>query len=164
MIAGYGGDDLLYGGDGSDKFVWSQQGYEGVIADMNKVGVDKIMLAFNPSDSLSSTAHSMTYDLNHLSDAATNGGTQFTMNAGAQAAAAYEAQVIFNAATGYLQVDLPSWDQATMSWHARDGQADASVYVFKDFDAGTLLPSGLTQADFIIADDTFLDWTVHPTT
>ena len=164
VIAGYGGDDLLYGGDGSDKFVWSQQGYEGVIADMNKAGVDKIMLAFNPSDSLSSTAHSMTYDLSHLSDTATNGGTQFTMNAGAQAAAAYEAQVIFNAATGYLQVDLPSWDQATMSWHARDGQADASVYVFKDFDAGTLLPSGLTQADFIIADDTFLDWTVHPTT
>jgi hypothetical protein len=114
-------------------------------------------------DSLSSTAHIMSYDLSHLSDSATNGGTQFTMNSAMTPVPAYEAQVIFNATTGYLQVDLPSWDSAMMTWHARDGQADASVYVFKDFDTGALLPSGLTQSDFSITDANARDWTVHPT-
>jgi hypothetical protein len=149
-LAGFGGDDVLRGGTGADYFVWSQAGYEGLIADMTIE--DKIVLGFNPRDDLSPTSNAMSYDIRI-------GQTEFTLNS----PLSYEAQVIYSSATGLLQIDLPTFDDASSTWQARDGQADAMMMITKDGAATfDLSYSNLMNS----ADDAFgigrTDWTHHP--
>jgi Ca2+-binding RTX toxin-like protein len=149
-LAGFGGDDVLRGGTGADYFVWSQVGYEGLIADMTIE--DKIVLGFNPREDLSSDSNAMSYDIRI-------GQTEFTLNS----PVLYEAQVIYSSSTGLLQIDLPTYDDVSSSWQARDGQADAMMMVTKDGAATfDLSYSNLMNS----TDDAFgvgrTDWTYHP--
>ena len=165
LIAGYGGDDLLIGGTGSDAFVWSQQGYEGVIADFSSAAKDKIALAFTPSDQGANGLKAMKYDLSLLTNVATKGGTEFTLNSTSDAS---WAQVIYDPTSGLLQIDMPTWN--VNQWVARDGLADAQMLVnsavsgsipsLTAIDTDTDLS---TMGDFIIMSDA-RDYTHHPMT
>jgi trimeric autotransporter adhesin len=172
LIAGFGGDNLLRGGIGADTFVWSQQGYEGVIADFTAISntsttlaKDKIALAFTPSDQGANGSNAMKYDLSFLTDAATKGGTEFTLNSTSDAS---WAQVIYDPTSGLLQIDMPTWN--VDQWVARDGLADAQMLV--NSDASGSIPTltaidtdthSSTMGDFIIMSDT-QDHTHHPMT
>jgi hypothetical protein len=62
-----------------------------------------------------------------------------------------------------LQIDLPTFDDASSTWQARDGQADAMMMITKDGAATfDLSYSHLMNS----ADDAFgigrTDWTHHP--
>jgi trimeric autotransporter adhesin len=165
LIAGFGGDNLLRGGAGSDAFVWSQQGYEGVIADFSSVAKDKIALAFTPSDQGANGSNAMKYDLSLLTDVATKGGTEFTLNSISDAS---WAQVIYDPTSGLLQIDMPTWN--VDQWVARDGLADAQMLV--NSDASGSIPTltaidtdtdSSTMGDFKIMSDN-QDYTHHPMT
>jgi Ca2+-binding RTX toxin-like protein len=170
LIAGYGGDDLLIGGTGSDTFVWSQQGYEGVIADFTAISntnaamaKDKIALAFTPSDQGANGSNAMKYDLSVLTDVLTKGGTEFTLNSSSDAS---WAQVIYDPTSGLLQIDIPTWN--VDQWVARDGLADAQMFVnstgsIPRLDATDNDQNSSTMGDFIIMSDT-RDYTHHPMT
>jgi len=172
-IAGYGGDNLLRGGTGSDAFVWSQQGYEGVIADFTAISntntalaKDKIALAFTPSDQGATGSNAMKYDLSLLTDVATKGGTEFTLNSTSDAS---WAQVIYDPTSGLLQIDMPTWN--VNQWVARDGLADAQMFVNSDPTTGAIPTltaidtdgDSSTMGDFKIL-DTGSDFTHHPMT
>jgi Ca2+-binding RTX toxin-like protein len=167
VIAGFGGDDLLLGGTGSDKFVWSQLGYEGVIADFTSLtstssaSKDKIWLGFSPVDEGAKGSKALVYDLSHLSDAASANGTQFTLNSAPDSMDMMQAQVIYDQSTGLLQIDIPVWNMTTDRWSARDGQADAQMFVNAD-DKGAV--PVLSANDFYISQDTTKDWSHHPMT
>jgi Ca2+-binding RTX toxin-like protein len=165
VIAGFGGDNLLRGGIGADTFVWSQQGFEGVIADFSSAAKDKIALAFTPSDQGANGSNAMKYDLSLLTDVATKGGTEFTLNSNSDAS---WAQVIYDPTSGLLQIDMPSWN--VNQWVARDGLADAQMLV--NSDATGSIPTltaidtdgdSSTMGDFIIMSDA-QDYTHHPMT
>jgi len=163
VIAGYGGEDYLMGEAGADLFVWGVQGYEGVIADFSNtasVGKDKIWLGFNPMDDGAVGSKALKYDLSHLSDAQSANGTQFTMNSAPGSEDMMQAQVIYDKSTGLLQIDIPVWNMTTDTWSARDGQADAQMFVYAS-DA-TATTASLSEADFRTTTDR--DWTYHPMT
>jgi len=172
LIAGFGGDNLLRGGAGSDAFVWSQQGYEGVIADFTAISntnaalaKDKIALAFTPADQGANGSNAMKYDLSVLTDVATKGGTEFTLNSNSDAS---WAQVIYDPTSGLLQIDMPTWN--VNQWVARDGLADAQMLVNSDASGSIPTLTGIdtdtdssTLGDFIIMSDA-RDYTHHPMT
>jgi hypothetical protein len=68
--------------------------------------------------------------------------------------------VIYDKSTGLLQVDIPVWNMTTDTWSARDGQADAQMFVYAN-DA-TATTASLSEADFLTTTDR--DWTYHPMT
>ena len=165
MIAGYGGEDYLMGEGGADLFVWGVQGYEGVIADFSNTvagAKDKIWLGFSPMDDGAVGGKALTYDLNHLSDAASANGTQFTLNSAPGNAEMMQAQVIYDKSTGLLQIDIPVWNMTTDTWSARDGQADAQMFVYATDATATAAPvtASLSDIDFLITTDR--DWSHHP--
>jgi Ca2+-binding RTX toxin-like protein len=174
VIAGYGGEDYLMGEAGADLFVWGVQGYEGVIADFSNTASmrnDKIWLGFNPMDDGAVGSKALKYDLSHLSDAQSANGTQFTMNSAPGSEDMMQAQVIYDKSTGLLQIDIPVWNMTTDTWSARDGQADAQMFVYAIDGTATTAPvtASLSEADFIPATLGVLpgmdrDWTYHPMT
>jgi Ca2+-binding RTX toxin-like protein len=170
LIAGFGGDNLLRGGAGSDTFVWSQEGYEGVIADFTAISntsttlaKDKIALAFSPLDQGAYGSNAMKYDLSFLTDAATKGGTEFTLNSTSDAS---WAQVIYDPTSGLLQIDMPTWN--VNHWDARDGLADAQMFVNSDSTGSIATLTAIdtdvdssTMGDFKIMEASN-DYTHHP--
>ena len=107
----------------------------------------------------------MKYDLSVLTDVATKGGTEFTLNSNSDAS---WAQVIYDPTSGLLQIDMPTWN--VNQWVARDGLADAQMLV--NSDASGSIPTltaidtdtdSSTMGDFIIMSDT-RDYTHHPMT
>lgn len=104
----------------------------------------------------------LSYDLSHLSDAASANGTQFTLNSAPGNAEMMQAQVIYDKSTGLLQIDIPVWDMSTDTWSARDGQADAQMFVYGIDGTATAAPvtASLSEADFIVTTDR--DWSYHP--
>jgi hypothetical protein len=103
-----------------------------------------------------------TYDLSHLSDAQSVNGTQFTMNSAPGSEDMMQAQVIYDKSTGLLQIDIPVWNMTTDTWSARDGQADAQMFVYAIDGTATTAPvtASLGEADFLTTTDR--DWTYHP--
>ena len=164
----------MMGEAGADLFVWGVQGYEGVIADFSNtasVRNDKIWLGFNPMDDGAVGSKALKYDLSHLSDAQSANGTQFTMNSAPGSEDMMQAQVIYDKSTGLLQIDIPVWNMTTDTWSARDGQADAQMFVYAIDGTATTAPvtASLSEADFIPATPGVLpgmdrDWTYHPMT
>jgi hypothetical protein len=126
------------------------------------VGKDKIWLGFNPMDDGAVGSKALTYDLSHLSDAQSANGTQFTMNSAPGSEDMMQAQVIYDKSTGLLQIDIPVWNMTTDTWSARDGQADAQMFVYAIDGTATTAPvtASLSEADFITTTDR--DWTYHP--
>ena len=124
-------------------------------------GVDKIGLGFSPLDQGAKGDKAMVYDLNHLTDADTFGGTQFTIN-GPTNPSMLQAQVIYDPTSGLMQIDMPTWN--VNHWDARDGLADAQLIV--NIDANGAVPPSLTANDFAITTDltNARDWTHHPMT
>ncbi len=174
VIAGYGGEDYLMGEGGADLFVWGVQGYEGVIADFSNTvagAKDRIWLGFSPLDDGAVASKALKYDLSHLSDAQSANGTQFTMNSAPGSEDMMQAQVIYDKSTGLLQIDIPVWSMTTEgvgTWSARDGQADAQMFVYAT-NGTTPVTASLSEADFVGFDDKFQsntdrDWTYHPMT
>jgi hypothetical protein len=159
---------------GADLFVWGVQGYEGVIADFTNttsVGKDKIWLGFNPMDDGAVGSKALKYDLSHLSNVESANGTQFTMNSAPGSEDMMQAQVIYDKSTGLLQIDIPVWNMTTDTWSARDGQADAQMFVYAVDATATAAPvtASLSEADFAGFDQNFQsntdrDWTYHPMT
>jgi hypothetical protein len=70
-----------------------------------------------------------------------------------------QAQVIYDKSTGLLQIDIPVWNMTTDTWSARDGQADAQMFVYAT-DGTAPVTAILSEADFITTTDR--DWTYHP--
>jgi hypothetical protein len=78
-----------------------------------------------------------------------------------------QAQVIYDKSTGLLQIDIPVWSMTTEgvgTWSARDGQADAQMFVYASDATATTAPvtASLSEADFLTTTDR--DWTYHPMT
>jgi len=167
VIAGHGGEDYLMGEGGADLFVWSMQGYEGVIADFSNTvsgSKDRILLGFTPFDDGAVGDKALKYDLSHLSDAASANGTQFTLNSGTNNVDMMQAQLIYDQSTGLLQIDIPVWDMGQQSWGARDGISDAQMFVYATDGTTTTAPvtANLSEIDFFRNTDR--DWTHHPMT
>jgi Ca2+-binding RTX toxin-like protein len=165
VIAGHGGEDYLMGEGGADLFVWGVQGYEGVIADFSNTvsgSKDRIWLGFSPFDDGAVVDKALKYDLSHLSDAQSANGTQFTLNSGTNNVDMMQAQVIYDKSTGLLQIDIPVWNMTTDTWSARDGQADAQMFVYATDGTATAAPvtANLSEIDFLTTTDR--DWTYHP--
>jgi len=135
-----------------------------VIADFSNtasVGKDKIWLGFSPLDDGAVGSKALKYDLSHLSDAQSANGTQFTMNSAPGSEDMMQAQVIYDKSTGLLQIDIPVWNMTTDTWSARDGQADAQMFVYATNGTAPVTAS-LSEADFLTTTDR--DWTYHPMT
>jgi hypothetical protein len=131
--------------------------------DTNKIPLhkDKIGLAFTPVNDGASGTQALQYDFSNLNS------TQFTMNNGTNTTGVdmSKAQVIYDKSTGLLQIDIPTWDMNSDSWGARDGYADAQMFVNANGSLPELTASdddgkSETFGDFIVMSDN-RDWT-HP--